>query len=211
MKSLFFASLFLTSACFADSFDKDAFKTLLTQNQSSLEKINVGMSKRLVTHYKKSTEVGDCLYSKVVDETVMSIEAERERMIVYSLAKTVPVVSEACTKAEIKNFEERMLSYESKPSLKNDLADLDKSEVTTISRDADLVKMEVSGADHKVEQVTYDLRKPSYRNLISMTQENESMTSTDLADLDVNTVDLKNILFCDEDECSQGDFSDILF
>lgn len=210
MKSLLTISLLMSSLCFADAFDKNSFKSLLTQKKATLESVNVGMSKKLVTTAKFSTDVGDCEYTLTALQTVMRIEGDK--IIVLSQDEFVPANSKACEEAEAVGYKESMLFFESKPSLANDLADLEASVVTAISSNGNIVTMSVEGD----VTVKYDLTKSSFKNLISTEGKDYKITSTDMKDLDVNSVDLSNILFCenndgDNEDCSQGNYSDILF
>lgn len=220
MKFLILSSLLVSTTTFAQSIDVKAFKTLLTQKQAVLEKATPGMSKKVVTTAKAQ----DCQYSQTAVQTILRIEGTK--MIVHSKESLTLVPSSACTSAGYENYEETVVFYVEKPSLPSDLAALDASasSITSLVKAGEQVTMlmDVKETDEDGNTSTeklsfkYDLTKPSFRNLVLTEGEGFKTVVTDQADVDLNTVDLRNVTFCandDEDnsDCVQGDFSDILF
>lgn len=220
MKALILTSLMFSSLSFAQNLDVKSLKTLLTQRKATLEKINQGMSKKLLTLTKIPTEIGFCELNETAIQTVLKIEGDK--IIVHSKESYVPAATPAC--AGFESSEVSVLFYEDKPSLAADLADLDASaaDIRTISKAGEVVSMNLStvvteeDGRSRTESVSvkYDLTKPSFKNLI-FTQDSGSTTNgQDMADIDVYTINLTKVLFCDSndsDSCVEGDFSDILF
>lgn len=220
MKVLLTLSLLVTTSAFAQNLDVNGFKNLLSQRQATLEKVNQGMSKKITTITRYPTELGPCDMTETAVQTVMRIEGAR--MIVHSKEKYVPAPTPACAGFETQDI--GVLFYEDKPSLANDLADLDETaaQIKTIQKIGDIIHMNMNAVVQNqdgtsaTEAVTvkYDLTKPSFKNMIFIQSPDSISNGEDMADIDVYSIDLKNVLFCDSadsDRCSQGDFSDILF
>ncbi|WP_408097567.1 hypothetical protein ACJVC5_01270 [Peredibacter sp. HCB2-198] len=220
MKFLILSSLLVSTSAFAQSIDVKAFKTLLTQKQAILEKATPGMSKKVVT----TAKVEDCQYSQTAIQTILRIEGEK--MIVHSKESLTLVPSSACINAGYENYEETVVFYVARPTLSADLEALDASaaSIKSLVKAGEQVtmQMDVKETDEdgntSIEALTfkYDLTRPSFSNLILTEGEGFKTVVTDEKDVDLNTVDLRNVTFCandDEDssDCVQGDFSDILF
>lgn len=225
MKFLILSSLLFSSTAFAQSLDVKAFKTLLTQKKATLEKVNVGMSKKVVTTSKAETESGAvCEYTQTAIQTILRIEGAK--MIVHSNEALTLVPSAACTELEFQNYEETVVFYQDKPSAEADIAVLDEAaaDIRSIVKSGELVtmKMEVSETDEEGNTLSdsltfkYDLAKPSFKNLLLTEGKAFKTLILDQADVDVNKIDLRKVTFCanddaDSSDCVEGDFSDILF
>jgi hypothetical protein len=220
MKVLLTFSLLVTTSAFAQSLDVKGYKALLTQRQPLLERVNQGMSKKLVTLSKIPTELGPCELTETSIQTVLKVEGSK--IIVHSKENYTPAATPACAGFESQDVS--VIFYEAKPSLVDDLADLDASASTikAISKTGEIVTMNLQApvdqedGTQRIENVTvkYDLSKPTFKNLIYTQDSSQTVTGTDMADIDVYSIDLRKVLFCasaDSDNCSEGDFSDILF
>ena len=224
MKFLILSSLLVSTTTFAQSIDVKAFKALLTMKQAVLEKATPGMSKKVVTTAKVETDAGACEYSQTAVQTILRLEGTK--MIVHSKESLTLVPSSGCIDAGYENYNETVVFYVERPTLAADLAILDASaanikslmksgEQVTLLMDVELADEEGNTAKESMT-FKYDLTKPSFRNLVLTEGEGFKTVVTDQADVDLNTVDLRNVTFCandDEDssDCVQGDFSDILF
>lgn len=211
MKYVLIASLFVSTGSFAQSLDVKGFKTLLSQKQSVLEKVYQGMSKKMITKYKLETDNGLCDMTLVSDQTVLKVEGEK--IIVHASDAYQTAASTACAGIEGQNS--KSIFFEDKPSLKQDLADLDAiaAQVKSISKVGDLVTMTFTAETQNVT-VKYDLSKSSFRNTLLIQDSSMTVTTSDLSDVDVNQFDLTDILFCESaesDNCTQGNWSDILY
>lgn len=211
MKAFIVSSILFSTTVFAQSIDLKEVKTLLTQRKALIEKVYPGMAKSMVSVVKYPTEVGPCAVTETTVQTVLRVEGEK--IIVHSKEKYVPAQTEACEGFE--SQEVAVIFYEAKPSLALDLADLDEvaKDIKSLSRSEDIVTMLLSVEGESVT-VKYDLSKPSFKNLIYTQDSAQTLTGSDHADVDVNSFDLRKVLFCESAEsqnCSEGDFSDILF
>lgn len=211
MKILLVSSLLISTASFAQTLDVNGLKALMTQRKATLERIYQGMTKKLVTTTEIPTELGPCELNETAIQSVLKIEGDK--IIVHSKEKYSPASTPAC--AGFESQEVSVLFYEDKPSLELDLQDLEASRagVKSISRSGEIVTMNLVAEGESVT-VKYDLSKPSFKNTILVQDSNSKILSEDMADINVNTLDLTKVLFCasaDSDECSEGDFSDILF
>lgn len=224
MKFMFVAILTLSSsASFAQTMNVASLSALMTEKKAILEKINVGMSKKQITNASFKTASGlSCPYTQTAIQTVLKLEGTKA--IVLSQEQFSPVTSAGCLEAKMEAFSTKVLFYENKPSLQQDLADLQASNTTSITRSGDLITMIVNGVTTNSDGTTaseavtvkYDLSKSSFKNLISTDSKEIKMVTQDMADVDVNSMNLKNVVFCptsssEEAECVAGDFSDILF
>lgn len=220
MKFLLVSSLLFATTGFAQSIDLRTLKSLMTQRQATLERINPGMSKTLLTKTRIPTELGPCELSESAVQTVLKIEGDK--IIVHSKESYVPAATPACAGFETQNVS--VIFFEAKPTLAADLADLDEtaSQIKSISRAGEIISMALSvpvtreDGSQSVENVSvkYDLSKPSFKNTLLIQDSVSTVTGQDMADIDVYSIDLKNVLFCESaesDQCSQGDWSDILF
>ncbi len=211
MKFLLISSLLLSSTAFAQNLDITGFKNILTQRQATLEKVNQGMSKKLVSVTKIPTELGFCEFNETAIQTILKIEGPK--IIVHSKESYIPAQTPSC--AGFESQEVSVLFYEDKPSLAADLLDLDASAstITSIVQNGEIVTLSLN-VENKPVVVKYDLTKPTFKNVIFTQAGNQTTTGSDMLDIDVNTIDLKKVLFCDSadsDSCVEGDFSDILF
>lgn len=224
MRFLILSSLLMSTTAFAQSIDVNTFKTLLTQKQSTLEKVNPGMSKKIVTTAKIDTESGTCEYIQTAVQTILKLEGSK--MIVHSAESLSLVPSAACTSAGYENYKETILFYAEKPTLAADLSTLSASanDIKSLVKSGDIVTMvmDVKETDEdgnsSIDSLTfkYDLTLPSFRNLVLTEGEGFKTVVSDQADVNVNTIDLKKVVFCasnddDNSDCVEGDFSDILF
>lgn len=216
MKILILASLFISTSTYAQSINLATLKTLFTQKKETLERVNVGMSKKVVTTAIDETDMGNCDYVRTSLHTVLKIEGEK--MIVHAKDTFVPGQGEGCIAAGYEAFEESMIFYEDVPSLASDLKDLDEaaSSIRSISKNGEIITLIMSGEENTTFTYKYDLRKSSFKNLVSTVAPGAMIEIVDVADVDINTIDLKQILFCENDDneisnCVDGDFSDILF
>lgn len=211
MKSLLALTFFVATSAYAQSLTLPAFKSLLTQRQATLERINQGMSKKLLTTTKIPTELGPCELTETAVQTVLKIEGDK--IIVHSKESYVPAASPACAGFEAQNV--AVIFYEEKPTLASDLAALDESaaQITAIAKSGENVTLNLS-AEGQAVTVTYDLSKPSFKNTLLIQDKNSKVIGQDMADIDVYSIDLRKVLFCESaesDNCAEGDWSDILF
>ena len=220
MKALILTSLMFSSMSFAQTLDVKALKTLLAQRQATLERVNQGMSKKINTLTKIPTEIGFCELKETAVQTILKIEGDK--IIVHSKENYIPAPTPAC--AGFEASEVSVLFYEDKPTLASDLADLDASaaDIRSIVKAGETVSMSLStvvteeDGTSRTEAVSvkYDLTKPSFKNLVFTQDSASSTTGEDMADIDVYSINLKKVLFCDSndsDSCVEGDFSDILY
>ncbi len=215
MKTLILGTLLLSSTTsFAQSLDINGFKNLLSAKKATLERVNAGMTKKMVT----TAAEGSCNYMQTSTQSVLKIETDK--IIILSKEKFQPQNSEACRSAgHMTSSENSILYYEEKPSLENDLSDLDAaaSGIKAISKAGELITVHlVDAVSSENVTVKYDLTKPSFKYLISSQSVSYKTTIEDVADIDLKTVDLRNVEFCDNNdgdksECTLGDYSDILY
>lgn len=224
MKTLLFASLFFSANTYAQSITEANLKTLLTAKKATLEKVNVGMSKKTVTLSSIPVEGQDCNFTHTAVQSILRIDAGK--MVVLSQESFAPAVTQACKDSGYTAYSESILFYEDAPTLTADLAELDAAspDIKSLSKAGEIITMSLNGKIQNEDGTTttelvtlkYDLSKSSFRNLISTVAAGYSITTSDSADVNVNTVDLKDVLFCetsesDKNDCMRGDFSDILF
>ena len=214
MKVFILASLFFSQSIYAQTLDMKGLKNLFIQKKTNLERVNVGMSKKVITNAIDETDLGNCAYTRTSIQTVLKIEGPQ--MIVHAKESFTPAQSEGCVAAGYEAFEESMLFYEEVPNLENDLKDLDEATgVRSISRSGDIVTLVLS-EDDVTFTYKYDFTKSSFKNLISTVSTGFSVVTQDMADIDVTSINLKEILFCENNDneisnCVDGDFSDIFF
>jgi len=213
MKILILGSLLLgTSTSFAQSLDVNGLKNLFTAKKETLEKVHNGMTKKITTTSKED----NCGILMTSTQSILKIAGEK--VIILSKEKFQPQNTEACrTAGHTTSSDSSILYYETKPTLKNDLEDLDASaaSIKSINRAGEIVTMNLDVTDEKVT-IKYDLTKPSFKNMISSQSVNYKTEIQDVADIDVKKVDLTSVSFCDNNdgdtsECTVGDYSDILF
>lgn len=222
MKMLLTGILALSaSATYAQSLTKDQLASLLTERKATLEAVNAGMSKKVVTTGVFSPgENVTCDYTQVAVQSVLKIEGDK--IIVLSEEEFYPGNGLGCQGVE--KSTQKVLFFDDKPSLADDLADLQASDVQSISRAGDVVTMVVNGTVTEEDgtegtqsvTVKYDLTKPSFKNVLSTETKDLKSVTSEVGEKDLKTVDLKNVTFCPaadspEEDCTQGDYSDILF
>lgn len=221
MKTFILGSLLLVSTTsFAQSLDVNALKNLFSSRQATLERVNAGMTKKIITTAKE----GECGFMNTSTQSVIKIEGAK--VIILSKEKFQPQNTEACrTAGYVSSSENSVLYYEEKPSLQNDLKDLDASasSIKAINKAGEIVTLNLAVESdndgvRSTENITvkYDLTKPSFKNMISSQSINYKTVIEDMADIDLTKVDLKNVSFCENNdgeisECVEGDYSDILF
>ena len=222
MKMLLLGSLILgTTTSFAQSMNVNELKNLFSARKATLEKVNAGMTKKIIT----TSSEGACGIMTTATQIVLKIDGEK--MFILSKEKLQPQNSQACRTAGYTASAESAIVYlEDKPALANDLADLDATasnikainkagEIVTLNVEVDVEDESGTSSNEKVT-IKYDLTKPSFKNMISSQSINYKTVIEDLADSDLSKVDLTKVSFCDnndgdESECVEGDFSDILF
>lgn len=215
MKALILCSCLITSTGFAQILDLAGFKSLLIQRQVLLETVNEGMSKKLITNSTITNSLGRCDFTETSVQTVLKIEGSK--VIIHSKETITAADTPACKDENIVSGEATILFYEEKPTLEAELADLDTSahEIRSLSKSSEIITMTLElGESKEAFSIKYDLRKPSFKNMISTQGKNFSIITQDMADIDVQTLDLTNVVFCassDSDDCVEGNFSDILF
>lgn len=215
----------MSSVGYAQTIDLATFKALMTERQTLLEKVTSGMTRKEVTLASLQTQVGeDCRYKQTVAQTILKVEPER--MLVYSLETFAPANTPGCRRGGIRPEVQKMIYYQGLPKLADDLAALDATatDVQSIESSGEVVTMKL---DLKTEQedgtvvtdlvtVSYDLSKPSFKNIVLNQGTDYTTTTTDEADVAPSSVNLTDVLFCenndgDETECVPGNYSDILF
>lgn len=211
MKALLLTSLLFSATAFSQTLDVNALKNLMTQKKELLESVHQGMRKQILTSSKIPTELGPCEIKEEVVQTVLKLEGDK--MIIFSRELYTPASTPACAGFEFQAVS--VLFYEDKPTLAQDLKDLDEvaQSITSIQKSADLVTVNLKVEGQPVT-VKYDFSKPSFKNTLFFQDSESKIETLDMSDIDVRDLDLKDVLFCesaDSDDCSQGDFSDILY
>ncbi len=208
--------LLSSTSIYAQSLSLESLKNLFTQNQVLLETVNPGMTKKVTTMGTLNSEKGNCNYRLQSMQTILKIQ--NDKMIVFAKEKFSPQKSSECIAAGYTtSTDSSLLYFQDKPSLKKDLSDLDlsASDIKTITQTGTIVSLSLQSSDDLMT-FQYDLTKPSFKNLILSQGHSFKTSSEDLIDIDIKTIDLKKVLFCDNNdgdnsECSEGDYSDILF
>lgn len=212
MKTLIIGSLLFSTASFAQNIDINALKSLMTARKATLEKVNAGMSKKSIATAKE----GECGYMITSLQSVLKIEGDK--IIVLAKEKFSPQNSAPCRAAGYTaSTESSIVYFVPKPSLVGDFAALDEmsSSIKSIVRAGEAVTLTLATATDSVA-MKYDLTKPSFKNLVLEQGLTYKTVTEDVADIDLKTVNLTNVLMCDDNdgdnsECVQGDFSDILY
>ena len=212
-----------TGSVFAQSLSKTQLATLMQSKKAVLEIVKPGMSKSVVTSASVVLQDGTkCAYTQRAVQSILKLEGEK--MIVLSKESFQPVVTEACSAAGLEAFEENVVFYDVKPTVAKDVEDLNESDVVSITRAGDLITMSVNGTitnedgstATELMTVKYDLSKSSFKNMLLSQSPSFKIETAEVADIDVNAVDLRDVVFCenndgDNSDCVRGDFSDILF
>lgn len=226
MKALLISVIALAAGpVLAQDIDLPTLKTLMTQRQSQLELVAPGMSKRVLTASSYITQAGEtCEYTETSTQTILRLFGDR--MVVVARNSFTPVPSVACTNDNFQAFEETVLFYATLPKLVEDLAALDQNATGLQSavREGDLVTLKLKLVSVSEDgstlsddvTVRYDLSKPSFKNIVLNQGTGYSITTEDVANVDPNSYDLSNVLFCenndgDNSDCTMGNYSDILF
>lgn len=227
MKLLLLGSLLISAPTFAQqSLTLANLKQYMTTKKDTLESFRVGMTKQQITTASVELEnAAKCDYRITSTQSILKVEGDK--LIILAKEQFAPAATPACQAAGYRAFEESVLYYEAKPSLAQDLADLDESAsaIKQIVKAGDLVTLNLVITDTDPETNTtfndnvtikYDFSKSSFSNLILTQGNGYSISSQELADVNPASVDLRNVLFCDNNDedrsdCMQGDFSDILF
>jgi hypothetical protein len=219
MKLFIVATIFFSTSVSAQSLDLSTLKGLMTARKTILEKFNVGMTKR-ITGYNVAVydDVPACKFKQVTNQSVIKIEAARA--LILSKVRNFPANTPACREAGFVKAEPESGSifYISKPSLEQDLKDLDAmaANIKSISKTGEIVSI-VATTEALNVTLNYDLTKPSFKNLVLSQDADSRSVTEDVADVDVAKLDLKKVSFCGVDEegnfeCTpEGDYSDILF
>lgn len=197
----------------------------MTDRQGMLGSVTPGMSKKVTSLGSFVTESGEeCSYTSTATQTILKIQ--NEKLIVLSMESFAPQSTTACINANTQAYEERILFYEEKPLLSSDLEALDKAtpDLASLIRTGEIVTMKLNLKAVQEDGTTvtdlvtiqYDLSKPSFKNLVLNQGTGYSTTTTDITNIDPNSTDLSDVLFCenndgDNGECVQGNYSDILF
>jgi hypothetical protein len=225
MKTLALVGLMFSTAAFSQSMTAQGLKNLFTQRQAVLEAVNAGMSKKLTHTAKLSVDGGECAYRKITTQTILKIDGAK--MLIFSKEKFQPQANAICSAAGVTSFEDNILFYEAKPTLAEDLADLDASmtsiknilkagEIITLSLTVDVPAEEEGGVATKEDiTVKYDLTKSSFRNTIQTSGVDFNTVGEDLADIDPKSIDLRKVLFCEENDgdnsdCVEGDYTGLV-
>ncbi len=225
MKLLILGTLLISAPTFAQNLDVFGLRQLMTSKKDTLESFRIGMTKKVTTNATAQIGNSSCAYRVISTQSIL--KAEGDKLIILNKEQFSPAATAACMAAGYEAYVESILYYENKPSLVQDLKDLDESAsaIKSIVKNGNLVTMNLVISDVDSETNTtfsdnvtmkYDFSKSSFNNLISTQGNGYSIVSEDLVDVDLKKVDLKNVLFCennDEDrsDCMEGDFSDILF
>lgn len=211
MKTLIIGSLLFSTASFAQSIDVNALKSLMTARQATLEKVNAGMSKKVITTAKDI----DCNY--MTNSILSVLKIDGDKIIIYKKTRFSPQNSAACRAAGYTaGYDENIVFFADKPTLAKNLSDLDASAVNIkgIGRAGELINMTMDKGG-EIIAFKYDLTKPFFKNLMSAQGSEFKTVTDDIADIDVKTVNLKEVLLCDEEfseatDCTMADMSDIL-
>jgi hypothetical protein len=211
MKTLIIGSLLFSTAGFAQTIDVNGLKSLLTARQASLERVNAGMSKKVVTTAKDD----DCNY--MTNSILSVLKIDGDKIIIYKKTRFSPQNSAACRAAGYTaGYDENIVFFADKPTLARNLSDLDASAVNIkgIGRAGEVINMTMDTGG-EIVAFQYNLTKPLFKNLTSAQGSLFKTLVEDVADIDVKTVNLKEVLLCDEEfseatSCTIADMSDLI-
>ena len=211
MRILLVLSLLVPSVTFAQILNLEEMKNHLLRNKASLEEVHQGMSGKFITKSSFQTENGSCEMTETVVQTVLKIEGEQ--IIVYSKEKYEPAATSACKGFETQ--EAAVLFYEGKPSVEKEIKGLveNASTLTSILKSGNIFTLTFLEQEGRIT-LKMDLSKSLFKNTLYLEAHGQKTTGEDHADISVNNIDLSNVLFCesrDSDNCSEGDYSDILY
>ena len=218
---IFFLFAFSSPIISAQSLNLDGFMNVLAQKKASLEVLRPGMAKQLTTVSSFESEDGAiCNYVQTSTQTVLKIEGDK--MIVLSDESFKPGSEAGCEGSE--EFSEKVLFFEDVPTLAGLEADLRQTLVQSIVVNGSIANLNVtvSGVDEEGNpaseslKLLYNLSQPLFKIVSRIEGELYTTTMTDLPDANLMGVDLRDVLFCpsadaQDEECAEGDFSDILF
>lgn len=224
MKALIFSVLMMSSMGFAQAIDLPTLKALMTERQAQVESVTVGMTKKETTLGTFQTRLNEsCRYKQIAIETVLKVELER--ILIYSHEIFSPANTPGCHRGAVRPEVQKKIYYQARPKLADDLAALDANaaDIQSIDRTGEVVTIKLNlkaeqedgTVDTDLITVAYDLSLPSFKNLILNQGKDYTISTTNEADIVPSSVDLSDILFCenndgDETECVPGDYSDIL-
>jgi len=211
MKFLILSSLLISASVFAQSLTLDDFKTLAQTHKASWTANHVGQTKVVST-----TGVADnCTYTKTSTQSVLKFE--NGKLIILADDKFAPAASNECQTAGFTSYEEKILFYQDLPNPDADLAYLfdASTKVQSIEQTQNIVSMNLT-MNEVPFMVKYDVSLSGLENLILIDGDGVKTAVASMADVDVTKFDLSNVLFCenndgDNSECTQGNYSDILF
>jgi hypothetical protein len=209
MKLLALSALLLSSSTFALTLPE--FKAQADAAKSTWAANHVGQTKVVTI----SGSADNCTYSTTSTQTVLKFESGK--LIILAQDKFTPAATPECQALNYQAFEEKILFYQDLPGVVADLAYLDdpETQVSALTQNGTVVELVMTMSGVPVI-AAYDLAQSGFQNLISTSSEGVTTTVAASPDLDVNALDLSNVLFCDNNdgdnsECSEGNFSDILF
>jgi hypothetical protein len=208
MRSLLLLALFVTPTVYAQGLSFNEFKSLLTAKKETLEKVYQGQSKKLVSFSDFDTDLGTCKFTETIVQTVLKIEDDN--VILHSKESFIPAQSKACEGQEAQ--EVAYITFEEKPTVATEVKEFEaiEKEINSISKEKDIVTLVLS-ADGQKATYKYDLSKSFFNYLLVAEDSLTKITGEDIADVDVYSIDLTKVLFCEADYCTEGDWSDILF
>ncbi len=218
MKLFTLAFLFASSSTFAQAIELSDLETIMNTQKLVLESVSVGMTKSIVSTGSIDVDGAECKFTQTQLQSIMRIDGQK--MIVFSKESFVPEASTACTAGEFTSYKENVLFNQDKPTVLKNISSLDAMDIVSIAKNGNLISMVVNDKidDDSTEKVSlkYDLSKSLFRFEISTEGSNYLVNTADSANIDVNTVDLTDVLFCDnkdsdKKDCMRGNFSDILF
>lgn len=205
----------------AQSLNLDGFLRVLTQKKATLEVLRPGMAKKLTTVSSFESEDGElCNYVQTSTQSVLKIEGDK--MIVLSDETFNPGPEAGCLGSEA--FSEKVLFFEDVPTIAQLSADLRETQVLSINLNGNVASLNVNTTSFDEDgnpatenlKLLYNLGLPLFKLVSRIDGEFFMTTMTDLPDTNLMAVDLTDVLFCpsadsQDEECAEGDFSDILF
>lgn len=205
----------------AQSLNLDGFVSLLSAKKASLEVLYPGMAKKLTTVSSFESEDGAvCNYVQTSAQTVLKIEGDK--MIILSDESFKPGPEAGCEGSE--EFSEKVLFFEDVPTLVGLEADLRETQVQSIIVNGNVTNLNVvaTGMDEDGNpaseslKLLYNIGMPLFKMVSRIEGELFTTTMSDLPDANLFSLDLTDVLFCpsadaQDEDCAEGDFSDILF
>lgn len=205
----------------AQGLNLDGFMNVLNQKKATLELLRPGMTKKLTTISTFESEDGEiCNYVQTSTQSVLKIEGDK--MIVLSDESFKPGPEAGCIGSE--EFSEKVLFFEDVPTLLGLEKDLRETQVLFIALNGNLANLSVNamGTDEDGNPATenlkllYNLDRPLFKMVTKIEAELYTTTMTDMPDANLLSLDLTDVLFCpsadaQDEECAEGDFSDILY